>query len=167
VGELADSSLVARRVGHTRRLVVASRDYVRRHAKGNKAPREPADLLQHNCIVYTELATRNDWRFNAGPGAQVPVGTAQSVRVAGSLQTNSSEVVRAAVLGGMGIGYSPLWLFADELRLGQVVALLPDWQAPVLPMHLVSPPARRHSAKVRVFGDHVAAALQMQEGAGL
>jgi DNA-binding transcriptional LysR family regulator len=160
VGELADSSLVARRVGHTRRLVVASRDHVRRLAKGGGLPREPADLQQHNCIVYTELATRNEWRFTAGPGAAVPMGMTQSVRVAGNLQTNSSEVVRAAVLDGMGIGYSPVWLFGEELRSGKVSTLLPDWSAPLLPMHLVSPPARRHSAKVRLFGDCVAAALQ-------
>ncbi|XVJ68428.1 MAG: LysR family transcriptional regulator [Rhizobacter sp.] len=160
VGELADSSLVARRVGQTRRLVVASRDYVRRHAKAAKAPREPADLLQHNCIVYTELATRNEWRFVAGAGASAPVGTTQSVRVAGNIQSNSSEVVRAAVLDGHGVGYSPSWLFSAELQSGQVNVLLPDWQAPALPMHLVSPPARKHSAKVRLFGDHVAAALK-------
>ncbi len=160
VGELSDSSLVARRVGHTRRLVVASRDHVRRLAKGAGSPREPADLQQHNCIVYTELATRNEWRFTAGPGASVPVGTTQSVRVAGNLQTNSSEVVRAAVLDGMGIGYSPVWLFSEELRSGKVSTLLPDWSASLLPMHLVSPSARRHSAKVRLFGDCVAAALQ-------
>jgi len=98
-------------------------------------------------------------RFLAGPGASAPVGTAQSVRVSGRLQTNSSEVVRAAVLAGDGIGYSPVWLFGPELQSGEVVALLPDWQAPVLPMHLVSPPSRRHSAKVRLFGDFVAAGL--------
>lgn len=159
VGEMGDSGLLARRVGSTRRLLLASRAYVRHHARGARAPREPADLLNHNCIVYTELATRNEWRFTAGPGAPGPVGTQQSVRVSGNLQSNSSEVVRAAVLDGQGIGYSPVWLFAAELAAGDVVQLLPDWLAPELPMQLVSPPARRGSAKVRAFGDHVAAAL--------
>lgn len=159
VGEMADSGLLARRVGSTRRLVVASRDYVRRHARGKAAPRLPQDLLAHNCVVYTELATRNEWRFTAGPGAPVAAGTQQAVRVAGNLQTNSSEIVRAAVLDGHGIGYSPVWLFADELARGEVVQLLPGWQAPELPMQLVSPPARRGSAKVKAFGDRVAEAL--------
>lgn len=88
------------------------------------------------------------------------VGTTQSVRVAGNIQSNSSKVVRAAVLDGHGVGYSPSWLFCAELQSGQVNVLLPDWQAPALPMHLVSPPARKHSAKVRVFGDHVAGELK-------
>jgi DNA-binding transcriptional LysR family regulator len=139
--------------------VLASRSYVRLHARGAAAPRVPTDLLRHNCIVYTELTTRNEWRFTAGPGANATVGTQQAVRVAGNLQSNSSEVIRAAVLGGQGIGYSPVWLFADELARGEVVQLLPDWLAPELPMQLVSPPARRGSAKVRVFGDCVASAL--------
>lgn len=160
VGELADSSLVARRVGHIRRLLVASPDYIRRHASGPDSLRHPGDLQQHNCIVYTELATRNEWRFTAGPDVGVPLGESRSVRVGGNLQTNSSEVVRAAVIEGMGIGYAPVWLFGKELADGQVCALLPGWLAPQLPMHLVCPLGRRHSAKVRAFGDLVAAALQ-------
>lgn len=166
VGELADSSLLARRIASTRRLALASRGYVRSLNKrgGLRSPREPHDLLLHPCIVYTELATRDAWSFTAGPGTKLQPGMVQTVRVSGNLQTNSSEVVRAAVLAGMGIGYSPVWLFDAELASGEVVQLLPEWLAPTLPMHLVSPPARRHSAKVHAFGDHVAAALQGREG---
>jgi DNA-binding transcriptional LysR family regulator len=86
------------------------------------------------------------------------------LRVSGRLQTNSSEVIRATVLDGQGIGYSPSWLFTEELASGEVQALLTDWLAPEMPMQLVSPPARRGSAKVRLFGDLVAGALA--EGAG-
>jgi DNA-binding transcriptional LysR family regulator len=159
IGELGDSSLVARRVGSTQRAVVATREYLRRLPKGLKMPRVPGDLLRHNCIVYTELATRNAWAFIAGPGAAAEVGTTQVVRVAGNLQTNSSEIARASVLAGMGIGYSPRWLFDAELAAGQVQALLPDWPTTDLPIHLVSPGQRRHSSKVRAFGDAVALAL--------
>jgi DNA-binding transcriptional LysR family regulator len=160
VGHLPDSSLVARRIGSTRRRLLAHRDHVRRlQRKGPKPPRHPRELAQHECLVYTELSTRNAWSFTAGPGASEPVGTEHVVRVQGRLQTNSSEVIRAAVLGGMGIGYSPDWLFEEELASGDVQTLLPDWQTPTLPMSLVSPPSRQHSAKVRAFGDHVQAAL--------
>jgi DNA-binding transcriptional LysR family regulator len=156
VGTLPDSSLVARRIGISRRLLVAHRDYVRRHARGAKALKHPDDLLHHDCLVYTELQSRNAWAFTAGAGASVAPGTECVVRVQGRLQTNSSESIRAAVLTGMGIGYSPDWLFGDELASGDVVTLLPDWQTPALPMQLVSPPQRQHSAKVRAFGEHVA-----------
>ena len=158
IGELADSSLVARRIDTTQRALVASRKYLRSLPKGLKAPRVPEDLLRHNCIVYSELATQNAWTFTAGPGAPVAAGTSVTIRAQGNLQTNSSEVVRASVLAGMGIGFAPIWLFGDELASGELRVLLPDWPAPPLPVHLVSPPQRRHSAKVRAFAQHVVAA---------
>ena len=158
IGELADSSLVARRIDTTQRALIASRKYLRSLPKGLKAPRVPEDLLRHNCIVYSELATQNAWTFTAGPGAPVAAGTSVTIRAQGNLQTNSSEVVRASVLAGMGIGFAPIWLFGDELASGELRVLLPDWPAPPLPVHLVSPPQRRHSAKVRAFAQHVVAA---------
>jgi DNA-binding transcriptional LysR family regulator len=77
------------------------------------------------------------------------------VRVEGHIQTNSSEVIRSAVISGMGIGYSPTWLFESELAKGEVVRLMPGWDSPQTPIHLVSPPERKHSAKVKAFVEHV------------
>lgn len=160
VGHLSDSSLIAQRVGSTQRRLLAHRDLVRRlQRRGPKPPRHPDDLAAHDCIVYTELSTRDQWSFVAGPGANEVPGTQRSVRVQGRLQTNSSEVVRGSVLAARGIGYAPDWLFEPELLSGEVVTLMPDWQAPMLPMHLVSPATRQHSAKVRAFADFVRAAL--------
>jgi DNA-binding transcriptional LysR family regulator len=159
LGDLSDSSLIARRIGTTRRWLVAHRDYLRRLPKGKKAPRAPEDLVHHNCLVYTEVPWRNSWTFTAGVGVPEPVGTTRVVRVDGNLQTNSSEVMRASVLAGMGIGYSPTWLFDPELASGEVQHLLPDWEAPVIPIHLVSPRERRHSAKVKAFAEYVTRAL--------
>lgn len=157
IGELADSSLLARRIGTTQRVLLASRQYLRSLPKGVKAPRVPQDLLQHNCIVYSELATQNAWTFTAGPGAPAGEGSQVTIRTQGNLQSNSSEVIRASVLSGMGIGYSPTWLFEDEMANGELQVLLPDWPAPSLPVHLVSPPQRRQSAKVQAFALHVSA----------
>ena len=159
LGELSDSSLIARRVGTTRRWLLAHRDYLRQLPKGKKTPRAPEDLVHYNCLVYTEVPWRNSWSFTAGPGAPEPVGTTRVVRVEGNLQTNSSEVMRASVLAAMGIGYSPIWLFDQELASGEVQHLLPDWEADAIPIHLVSPRERRHSAKVKAFAEHVAEAI--------
>jgi DNA-binding transcriptional LysR family regulator len=156
IGELADSSLVARRIGATRRAVVTHRSYLRTLGDGAKRPSAPEDLAAHNCIVYTEHAARNAWIFTAGAGAAEPVGATRVVRVEGNLQTNSSEVMRASILAGMGVGYSPTWLFESELASGEVEELLTDWATPPMPIHLVSPSERRHSAKVKAFADHVA-----------
>jgi DNA-binding transcriptional LysR family regulator len=159
LGQLPDSSLVARRIGATPRWLVAHRDYVRRLPKGIKLPKVPEDLSGHNCLVYTEVPWRNSWTLTAGPGAAQPAGTVQTVRVEGNLQTNSSEVIRASVLTGMGIGYSPTWLFEEELSSGVVRRLLPDWEGAAIPIHLVSPQERRQSGKVQAFAEHVARAL--------
>src|SRR6185437_8460538 len=159
LGELPDSGLVARQIATTPRWLVAHRDYVRHLPKGRKAPRTPEDLLHHNCIVYTEVPWRRVWKFTAGPGAVEPTGSVRTVQVQGNLQTNSSEVIRSSVLAGMGIGFSPTWLFEEELASGAVQHLLPDWESAEIPIHLVSPPERRQSAKVRAFAEHVTLAL--------
>jgi DNA-binding transcriptional LysR family regulator len=162
IGELADSSLVARRIGTTYRAVVASRKYLRSLPKGLRAPEVPEDLQSHNCIVYTELATLNAWQLTAGPGAPVEAGTTVTIHAQGNLDTNSGEVLRASVLSGMGIGYIPTWLIEDELASGELQLLLPDWPSPPVPINLVSPQQRTHSAKVRVFAEHVKSALAAQ-----
>ncbi len=154
IGPLADSSLIARRISTSQRLLVAGKKYLKALGKKEHWPHIPQDLLQHPCIVYTELRARNNWEFSTADGSSV------TVRVQGPLQTNSSEVLRASILDGQGVGYLPDWLFDDLRRSGEVQVLMPDWQVAPIPIHLVSSAARKHSAKVRAFGDHVADALR-------
>jgi DNA-binding transcriptional LysR family regulator len=116
-------------------------------------PQIPEDLKGHPCIVYTELRSRNLWDFNTPDGSKV------SVRVTGPLQTNSSEILRAAVVDRLGIAYAPTWLFQDLIASREVVVLMPGWEPSPLPLHVVSPRERRHSAKVRAFSEHLSAAL--------
>ena len=153
IGHLADSTRVARRIGSIRRAVFASRAYVESATPERPMPQSPEDLKHHPCIVYTEWRSRNVRDFGT------PDGSAVSVRVEGRLQTNASEIVRAAVLDGVGIAYSPTWLFQDLVDAGTVNVLLRDWQPEPLPLNLLSPPERRLAAKVRAFGEHVATAL--------
>jgi DNA-binding transcriptional LysR family regulator len=154
IGALGESDhLVARRIGSTERSLFASRAYLASRPSRERRPRVPADLAQHACIVYTELATRNAWTLRRRDGADV------TVRVEPAFQTNSSEGVRAATLAGLGITYSPHWLLGDALAAGEVLRLLPAWSAPPLPIHLLSTPERRGAAKVRAFSDAVATAL--------
>jgi DNA-binding transcriptional LysR family regulator len=153
IGNLPDSSLIARRVGSSRGVVVASRTYIEALSAGLSVPVVPDDLLRHPCIVYTELRTRNVWNFAGADGA------ALTVPVSGPLQTNNSEVVRAAVLSGMGIAAPPTWMFKDELASGEVQILLPNWSINPLPIHLVFAPHRQRAAKVRAFSEYMALAL--------
>ena len=99
IGEQPDSNLVSRRIGTVRRAVVARRGYFEQ--LGIEPPRDPMALQQHDCIVYSELRLGPTWTFEAGPGADAPLGSLVSVRVGGRLRTNSGEAVREAVLAGM------------------------------------------------------------------
>lgn len=159
IGELADSGLIARRIGTAHRMLLAHRDYLQSLPPAVRAPADPADLEAHNCIVYTGTSSNNIWTFTAGAGASETQGNVKSIRVAGHIQTNSSEVQHAAVVTGMGIGYAPTWLFEAELATGEVVRLMPTWDSPQSPIHLVSPPERKHSAKVRAFAEHISASI--------
>ena len=159
IGDLPDSGLIARRIGSSQRMLLAHRDYLGSLPKGRRAPLHPDDLQSHGCIVYTGLPNSKVWTFTAAAGGGEPSGASKSVRVEGTLQTNSSEVIRSAVIAGMGIGYSPTWLFEPELASAEVVRLMPDWDSPQSPIHLVSPPERKHSAKVKAFVEHVGMAM--------
>lgn len=150
VGELRDSRLVARRIGTAQRAVLAAPSYLARHGE----PRHPDELTQHNCIVYTGLATLNEWGFtNAN-------GRAHGVRVAGNFESNSSEAIRQATCEGIGITYSTVWNFGDDLRTGRVRPLLPAYRAHPLPLNVVFQPARRPSLKVKAFVDFFADAFR-------
>lgn len=149
VGELKDSRLVARRIGTAHRATLAAPAYLARHGE----PRHPNDLAQHHCLVYTGLAQMNEWQFHDAAGETI------SVRVAGRLQTNSSEAVRQAVVEGLGICYSPLWIYGADIRAGRIRPILTDYVPPALPLNVVFQPARRPSLKIQRFVAYLADAF--------
>jgi len=149
LGNLPDSSLVARKIGEWRRVLVAHPSYFARFSGPPPKLDHPRDLSAHNCIVYTELSTHNAWEFVS------PAGETVHVRVAGNLQTNSSEAIRSAALSGLGVCHAPDWLLLDELASGQLVTLLPEWGGPPIPIQAVYPEHRRHAPKVEAFIAHL------------
>lgn len=156
IGHLSDSNLIARRIGSTQRVLLARRDHP-------NPPASPEDLVNQDCIVYTEQATKNLWLLKSEEDATHEKHEPVSIRVTGRFQTNSTEVLRAAVIRGLGIGFAPAWLLGNELSSGEVVRVLPSWSSPPYPVHLLSPTQRRHSAKVRAFGDLVIAMWQQTD----
>jgi DNA-binding transcriptional LysR family regulator len=141
VGELKDSRLIARRIGTAHRATLAAPAYLASHGE----PRHPDELRQHNCLVYTGLATINEWTYLDATDRP------HAVRVDGNFQSNSSEAIRQAVCEGLGISYSPLWVFGDDLRAGRVKPILTRFRPRALPLNVVFQPARRPSLKVNGF----------------
>jgi DNA-binding transcriptional LysR family regulator len=149
VGELKDSRLIARRIGTAHRATLASPAYLERHGE----PQNPDELVQHNCLVYTGLANINEWIYHDA------ADKLRIVRVDGNFQSNSSEAIRQATCAGLGISYSPLWTFGDDLRAGRVITILTRYRPPPLPLNVVFQPARRPSLKINSFVNYLSDAF--------
>lgn len=140
IGALRDDSLVAVPLNHSPRQVYAAPAYLERHGE----PSRPEDLATHNCIGFTLLEHYDLWQFQRGEQLY-------EVPIKGNVTSNSSEAIREMVLSGLGVSLSPQWLFADDLRRGDVCAVLEGYQARALPVHAVFSGSRRRSARVGAF----------------
>jgi DNA-binding transcriptional LysR family regulator len=143
IGRLAESRLVARRVGEVRRILVASPDYVSR--KGN--PRRPGDLHRHEIVYCSVLSLPLEWRFRSK-------GRDQVVRLAPRVMLNDIEASVLAVKAGRGIGRHLSYQVFDELASGALMQVLPKFDPPAFPVHLVFASARHLPLHARAFLDH-------------
>lgn len=140
IGVLADSSLHARRVGETRRVVVASPAYLARRG----APRAPEALAEHAVIQFTGLQPAPEWRFFAA-------AQARTIALSPVFVTNSADAAIAHAERGGGLTMALAYQVVDAVRAGRLEVVLSDHEPPPLPIHLVYPTARLLSAKVRAF----------------
>ena len=149
-GILKDSSLLARKLADSKRLVVASPSYLSKYG----VPRKPADLSNHNCLVFRHDPNPVVWRFRAR-GHEVIV-----VKPKGNLEANSGAILRESLLSGVGIGHLTDWAVAEDLKRGDLVHLLSDHQVTVDEFHhgiyAVFLPSRQQSVKVRALIDFLA-----------
>ncbi|HEY1150774.1 MAG TPA: substrate binding domain-containing protein, partial [Pseudoduganella sp.] len=143
---LPDSTLVARRLGESPVLLVASPAYLRKHG----APATPGDLAQHNCLVYTQAQRPWEWTFTG------PQGEQQAVTVRGQLQANTAIALRRAVLAGAGITAAAAFLVSEDLQRGDLVQVMPGWRLKPRELFALYPQNRHMSPKVRAFIDFAA-----------
>jgi DNA-binding transcriptional LysR family regulator len=144
IGELADSSLVARHVGEMRRIVVASPAYL----KVRGEPKRPADIASHDTIQFGSTVALADWRFLDG-GKEVRVAYAPR------LLTNSSDAALQYAEAGGGLTRVLAYQAAASLKAGRLKIVLETFELPASPIHIVYPTSRLLSAKVRTFIDLV------------
>jgi DNA-binding transcriptional LysR family regulator len=153
IGELADSSLVARRVGQMRQIVVASPAYLKTHGE----PRNLAALASHDTIQFGSTAGSADWRF-------VENGTEVRIGCTPRFSTNSSDAALQYAEAGGGLTRLMAYQAAASLKTGKVRIVLERFQPPALPIHIVYPTSRLLSAKVRAFIDLVTEMTDWQFG---
>ena len=105
------SSLIARKLNTSRRILCAAPDYLARRG----TPQRPEDLTQHACLTYSYLETPDEWHLIGSDGERV-------VKVSGPIVTSHQQVLKTAAVRGLGIAYGPVIFFRDDLDAGRVVA---------------------------------------------
>ena len=140
LGALTDSSLRARKLAQSERLVVASPAYL----ASRGTPATPGDLPDHDAIIYSQWTGGEEWSFRRG-------SSETSVRFHRRLMITAAEGVREAVISGQGFCVASRWMFAPELESGVVVSVLNEWTLPSLDLWVIYPSGRLTSTKARAF----------------
>lgn len=142
IARLPDSSLISRPLTYTRMVLCSSPDYLAKRG----APNRPEDLARHDVISYSYWSSGNTWSFQ-GPGGEVAV----SVRP--RIQANNGDTCRAAALAHQGVVLLPDFLIYDDLRVGRLVELIPEFRAAELGVFAVYPTRKQLPLKVRRLVD--------------
>lgn len=148
IGELEDSSLIARPLAPYRLIACASPDYLSKRG----TPSTPDELVKYDCLIYTNssLVTPCRWCFTRG-------GKALEVAANGRLRSNDWKALLHAAIAGFGITLGPETILATEVKAGKLVRILADYEGPTKPMHVVYPAARKPTIKLRSFIDALVA----------
>ncbi len=145
IGRLYDSSLMARSVASSRRVLVCSPDYARQ----NGTPETIEDIQHHDCICYGNASVAPYWQF-------VPLNEGEPPRqivVRGRIHLNNGESMRDAAVAGLGIAALPLFIAAPALRANRLIELLPDSPPTADTIYAVYPQTRYVSRSVRAIID--------------
>jgi DNA-binding transcriptional LysR family regulator len=142
VGDLADSSLVARALAPYELLVCAAPSYLKEHAPLKR----PTELQQHDCLGFTHTELRTEWTFEGPEGRVV-------VPITARLLADHGEPLVQAAVAGLGVVLQPRELVEECLRKRQLVRVLPEYPVPSRPFHVLYAPGRRVTPKLRSFLD--------------
>ena len=141
VGTPTDSSLVARKLADSPRLILASPSYLKQHT----APKNLEDLKRHNCLVYSYLTTGSVWHFEHQ-------GKDKTIQVrATTLQSGSVDAILECALAGIGIAVLPRWLVHKELERGTLVTIMQDYVPSSFSINAMYPQNHYIPLKVRCF----------------
>ncbi len=145
IAEMADTSLIARKLSSCKLVYCASPKYLKEHG----TPNVPQDLALHHCLLYSNADKPDTWSFYGPAGIE-------NVRVSGPLTTDNGHILRAAALADLGIVFMPTFIVGEDLRNGSLQQVLSDYCPPELNINAVFPSRRYLSAKVRTFIDFAA-----------
>jgi len=142
ISELADSSLIARRLAPARIVACAAPSYLEQHG----LPGHPHDLVNHTCIIDTNFHGFDQWPFKIGKKRV-------SVKVSGRFSVNSAQSSRAMIIAGAGIGLIPTYAIAQDIKKQNAVMVLEAFEALDPGIYALYPHKGHLAAKVRAFVD--------------
>jgi DNA-binding transcriptional LysR family regulator len=146
VGELQDSSLIARKLAVVGFAVCASPAYLERHG----VPQHPSELVEHEVLVYSNVPTGQQWSFDDH-------GKRVSPRVKSRMSANNGEVLANLARHGLGIVNGPLFYLQGFIDSGELIPILTDYPKQEVGIYAVYPPGRLVSRRVKMLSDYLLA----------
>jgi len=155
LGELSDSTLHAKKIGINQRIICASPAYLEEHG----TPIHPKDLQNHNCIM-TKFGKHIDkhWRFMID-------GKEKTYTVNGNRISNNGELVADWCRAGHGIAFKANWDVYDDVKKGNLIRLLKEYEIPKRPSQFVFASGATNSRRIRLLMEHISKGLEKFEDA--
>jgi DNA-binding transcriptional LysR family regulator len=149
IAALADSSLRAQRLCAVRILLVGSPEYLSTHGR----PKHPKELGGHRALSYANSQVGDAWHFEHATHGEFSVGMEAPLRV------NNAEALTPVLLAGLGLALQPEFLVWRELKSGALESVMPEWVAPPIAMHIVTPPHHARPKRVQLLIEYLARSL--------
>jgi len=149
IGQLKDSSLISKKLASCRRVVCASPAYFEKYDR----PQKPKDLMDHNCMSYTNLAEGKAWPFIVG-GKKIWQSTS------GRFFSDNGDLLCEAAIEGCGITLLPTFIVGKPVRHGELEIILEKYEEPDFNIYAIYQNRRHLSAKVRTLIDHLTACFK-------
>lgn len=144
-GRMADSTLMARHLGDSTRIICAAPSYLEHHG----TPRTPEDLARHNCLGFSNQPQLNRWPLRLG-------GTLAPVDIDGNFSANNGDQIFQMALAGLGLMRLATFIAAPAIKDGRLVEVLAKYNPrEALPVYAVWPPHRFQPPKIRAFVDYL------------
>ncbi|MBM4207878.1 MAG: LysR family transcriptional regulator [Gammaproteobacteria bacterium] len=153
LGNLDDTSMVARKLATSPLVVCASPSYLEKYG----VPKTPEDLINHSCLVNWAIPPRHKWQFKTESGLK-------TIDVSGRVQTNAAHSIRIAAINGLGLVMLPTYIVGGDIEKGLLKVVLENYTLPPLDIHAVYPHRKYLSTKARKFLDFLQEWLEPRAG---
>jgi DNA-binding transcriptional LysR family regulator len=144
VGEMDDSSLVARKLATARMVVCGAPEFLAK----NGSPKIPAELDNYNCLIYSLHIPVNEWLFTIN-------GKTKRQQISGTLRSNDGDALRVAAIKGCGLVQLPTYMVGLDIKSGRLNPVLGEFEPAEKPIYAVYNHRRYLSAKIRTFVDFI------------